>query len=97
MEKLYRIEEVAALIGNSVFTINLWYRWKKKQPDNELAAKLPDITYKNGKKYWTQSDIYKLIEFKEMIPAGRNGVMGSVTNADWKKKHKKEREITEDE
>lgn len=76
-----RIEEVAILIGSSVQSINNWYRFKKGNPDNELCKILPDFIQAGERqtRYWKSSDIWKLIEFKNTIPHGRNGIMGSVT------------------
>jgi predicted DNA-binding transcriptional regulator AlpA len=80
-ERLLKIEEVALMIGVSVQTINIWYKWARTNPDNDYAKMLP--TYKQmgtrQTRYWTQSDIWKLIEFNKVIPRGRNGVMGDVT------------------
>lgn len=80
-ERLLKIEEVALMIGVSVQTINIWYRWARNNKDNEYAQLLPEYT-QNGPRqtrYWTQSDIWKLIEFNKVIPRGRNGVMGDIT------------------
>ena len=76
-----RVEELAAKIGTSVPTISAWYRWKKQNPEHELAKLLPCFVRKgpHGTKYWYESDIPRLMEFKNSIPQGRNGVMGSVT------------------
>ena len=76
-----RIEEVAMLIGSSVQSINNWYRFKKNNPENELCMLLPEFeqTGERQTRYWNSDDIWKLIEFKNAIPHGRNGVMGSVT------------------
>ena len=80
-ERLLKIEEVALMIGVSVQTINIWYRWAKEHKDNEYAQLLPAYRQTGNRqtRYWTQSDIWKLIEFNKTIPRGRNGVMGDVT------------------
>lgn len=80
-DRMLRIEEVALTINSSVQTLNNWYRWKKLNPDNELASILPDYIQQGPKqtRYWKSSDIGKLLEFKLTIPHGRNGVLGEIT------------------
>lgn len=78
---LLKIQEVAVMIGSSVQTISMWYKFKKENPENEYAKMLPEYkTIGNLKtRYWNRDDIWKLIEFKINIPHGRYGVFGSVT------------------
>lgn len=80
-EKLFKVEEVALFVGTSVATINIWYRWKRNHPDHELAKLLPDFiqTGPRQKRLWKQSDCWKLIEFRQTIPHGRNGLLGDTT------------------
>lgn len=80
-DRLLRVEEVALQIGVSVQSINVWYRWARQNSDNEYAKILPQYiqTTSRSVRYWRQSDIWKLLEFKASIPHGRNGVLGSVT------------------
>lgn len=80
MQKL-KITEVAVLINRSVQTINMWYQWKRENPDNELAQLLPDYTQEGNRKtrYWDKDDVWKFLEFEQQIPKGRNGFMGKVT------------------
>lgn len=88
-EKLLRIEDVAVEIGRSVFTINLWYRFKKQNPDNKYAKLLPDFYQLEGERqtrYWKKSDIPKLLAFKDALPRGNGGVMGDVTQKYYRKK-----------
>jgi len=76
------VQEVAVIIGSSVQTINGWYRWKALHPDHELAELIPEYTRLPGgrlTRYWNQSDIWRLIQFKKAIPQGRHGIMGDVT------------------
>jgi len=80
-DRKLKIGEVALLIGSSIYTINLWYKFKREEPDNEYAKLLPDY-YQDGERqtrYWLESDIWKLIEFKQSINVGRKGFMGAVT------------------
>lgn len=95
-KRLLKLEEVAILIGSSGKSINNWYWFKRENPDNEYAQMLPDFI-QNGERqtrYWRESDIWKLIEFKNAIPQGRNGIMGSITQRYYKKK---EDEVENDE
>lgn len=80
-EKLFRVEEVALGVGVSIATINFWYRWKRTHPEHELAKLLPDFIQSNARqtRYWKQSDVWKIIQFRQAIPHGRNGVLGDVT------------------
>ena len=80
-DELLNVQKVATLIDSSVPTISSWYRWKRANPDHEFAQKLPDFERHGAHKarYWKYSDIPKLIDFKNSIPQGRNGVMGSIT------------------
>lgn len=89
--RLYTAGETSVLCGISVETLNLWYRFKKYNPDNNYAKMLPEIKHKednNKVRYWNEEDIYKLVEFKSTIPQGRNGVMGKITQKYVKKKEK---------
>ena len=76
-----KIEERAMRIDSSVQTINNWYKWKRLNPDNELASLLPEYIQDGARqtRYWNTEDIWKMIEFKQHIIRGRNGVMGDVT------------------
>ena len=85
--KLLTIEEVAVSVGVSVQTINIWYRWKKQNPEHERAKMLPDFiqTKPRQLRFWEPQDVIKLIDFKNTVKTGRNGIMGSVTQAYVKK------------
>ena len=87
-ERLLKIEELALLLGVSTHTINIWYRWARENPDSEYAKLIPAYNQMGTRqtRYWNQSDVWKLIEFRNSIPKGRNGVMGTVTQ----RKNKKE-------
>lgn len=73
-----KIEELAMRIDSSTQTINNWYKWKRENPDNELAAVLPEYVQEGNRqtRYWNTEDIWKFIEFKQAVVHGRNGVMG---------------------
>lgn len=78
---LLRIEEVALLIGASTQTINNWYRWKKINENHPLAKLLPDYVQEGNRqmRFWKKSDIWSIVEFKNSIPHGRNGILGDIT------------------
>ena len=85
------VEQVAMLVGVSAKTINNWYWFKQVEPDNEYAKMLPDYTQTHEKatRYWSMPDVYKLIEFRNSIPHGRNGVLGNVTQK-WSRRKREE-------
>ena len=80
-EHMINATEVALLVGTTVPTLNTWYKWKALEPEHELAKLLPDYTRIGNKRtrYWKESDVYKIIEFRAKLPQGRNGVLGKVT------------------
>lgn len=91
-DKRLAVAELAVAIGTSVPTISSWYRWKRENPENEYAKLLPDF-FRGGAhrtRYWHESDIPGILEFKNSIPQGRNGIMGSVTQR-YLKKNKDDR------
>lgn len=80
-DSVVRVEELAVIIGSSVPTISSWYRWKRQNPEHEMAKVLPDF-FRFGPhrtRYWHESDIPALLQFKNSLPQGRNGIMGSIT------------------
>ena len=89
-EKLLNVSEVSLLVGASIQTITSWYKWKSLHPEHELAKLIPDYTRVGNRRtrYWKQSDVWSLKQFKENIPQGRNGIMGDVTQCYVKKKPK---------
>lgn len=91
-EKKLRIEEVALAIGVSCKTINNWYWYKRENPDSRLATLLPDYIQDGERqaRYWRQSDIWKLLDFKSKIPRGRAGIMGGITQKYYHKRKDKE-------
>ena len=80
-ERRIKVEELALSVGVSVKTINNWYAFKQAEPDHELSKLLPDFEqdHARGTRTWKFSDIWKVKAFKERIPIGRNGAMGSIT------------------
>ena len=97
-DRLLKIEEVALASGVSVKTINFWYMFRRENPDNEYAKMLPEYIQMGERKqrFWTEDAIWKLIEFKKVVPKGCRGVMGGTThktkeNKNGKKKYKRKR------
>lgn len=90
MEKLLRIEEVAVTLGCSSKSINNWYWFRRENPDNEYAKMLPDYVQEGSRqtRFWRESDIPKLKEFKQSLPQGRGGIMGCITQRYYQKKEK---------
>lgn len=86
--KLLTIEEVAVSVGVSTQTINIWYRWAKQNPTHDRAKMLPTPIQAKPRqtRFWEPQDVMKLIEFKNTVKTGRDGIMGSITQAYVKKK-----------
>lgn len=82
------INAVAQLVGVTPLTINHWYKFKKENPEHELAKMLPDYSqaYATAPRLWSYGAIRELIKFKETRPLGCGGQMGSVTKRYYKKK-----------
>ena len=78
---LINVQALAFLVGSSIQTISSWYRWKRLHPEHELAKLLPEYQTIGNRntRYWRREDVYKLVNFKNAIPQGRNGIMGDVT------------------
>lgn len=91
--KLLNAQEVAVIVGISVPTLNSWYKWRKLEPDHEMSTLLPDYVQEGGRqtRYWKDTDVWKLIEFRQRIPKGRNGILGKVTQQ-YVKKSKEEQD-----
>jgi hypothetical protein len=75
------IEELACMIGTSVQTINIWYKFKKHFPKDPKAKLLPEYTQEgpHRTRYWNTDDVWKIVEFKNSIVKGRKGTMGDIT------------------
>lgn len=81
-ERMIKAPELARRIDISIQAFTEWYRWKEENPDHPLAQYLPDYTKLPGgrrTRFWKESEIWKLEEFKKRLPRGRNGIMGKVT------------------
>ena len=93
MERKLKATEVIFLLGISYRTLEVWYTFKRKNPEHELAKMLPECEQEgfNRPRYWKESDIPKLIAFKEAVPHGRYGVFGEITHLNKYVKQRKER------
>ena len=95
-EVLVTATQVAAQAGISIQTLNIWYKFKRDNPEHELAKMLPDyLVGERRTRYWKMSDVYKLVEFQTNLPKGRNGVMGDITQKYYRKDNKNDRQGTE--
>ena len=90
-ERLLRIEEVSLLVNSSTQTINNWYRWKRMNPEHPLAKMLPDYLQSGERqtRYWKNSDIWGILEFKQNLPHGRTGILGDITQKRYRMKKEK--------
>lgn len=93
-----KIEEVAVAIGVSMHTVENWYTFKRMHPEHEFAQMLPDFIQEGPRqtRYWKRSSIPELLKFKSIVPKGRNGFLGDVTQA-WYRKKRKEKKDAEKE
>lgn len=76
---LYKKDVVCALLEISDRTLINWYAFKSKYPDSEYAQLIPQPAQfeKRGTRYWTESDIVTLQQFKQIVPKGRLGLKNS--------------------
>ena len=84
-ERLLKATEVAFLVGIAPKTLEVWYAFKRKHPDNEYAKMLPNYQQEvsRGIRYWKESDIEKILEFKKNKPTGKNGLFGDITHMNY--------------
>lgn len=80
-ERLINVQEVAYRVGCSIQTISGYYKFKNENPNNEYSLMLPDFVRQGNRntRYWRESDVAAIIRFRNSIPQGRNGALGSVT------------------
>ena len=76
-----KIEEVAVRTGVSTQTINRWYKFKRENPKDKISRLLPAYKVAKSEKnlpirLWKESDIDKLIQFRDNVTRGRDGIMG---------------------
>ena len=81
-ERMIKAPELSVMIGTSIQTITTWYRWKASNPHHEMAQWLPEYTTLPGgrkTRFWKESEVWKLKEFKKNVTYGRYGIMGKET------------------
>ena len=76
-----KIEEVAVRVGVSTQTINRWYKFKRERPKDKASRLLPAYKVAKSEKnlpvrLWKEDDINKLIQFRDNVTRGRDGIMG---------------------
>lgn len=76
-----KITTLAIKLNCSTQSINNWYKWKELNPEHELAKLLPDyeMDSRTRTRYWEETDVWKILEFRTKLPTGRNGILGDVT------------------
>lgn len=85
-ECIYSKKEVCDFLGISTFTLEAWYRWERKEIQNECVWDyyLPQplqIQNKRGKSLrWSLAMVEQLQNYQSKIIRGRNGVYGKYTN-----------------
>lgn len=79
--KLINAQELAYRVGCTPQTISSYYRFKRENPSSELALMLPDYIRLGNRntRYWKETDVAEIIKFRSIMPQGRNGALGSVT------------------
>ena len=91
-DDLVPIEYVCYKLGISTQAINLWYRWKQREPEayKNFGHELPEYIQSGPRKkrLWHKADIQKIKEFQKSLPQGRAGILGNVTQI--KKRREKE-------
>lgn len=94
-ERLFNVNEVALYLGVVSTTLNRWYLFKKENPDSEWSNMIPDYVTlsdnQRAQRYWREGEIFRLMEFRDKFPKGRNGIMGSVTQRYVKQKKKEKK------
>lgn len=76
-ERVLSAKEVCEEVGCSLISLNNWYKYKKLNPDSELGKILPEYAnndFEPGRpRYWKESDIVKILQFKNSLVRGRYG------------------------
>ena len=75
--------EVCYMLGIAESTLRNWIKWYKQDGTNCPELPLPHKV--GNKNYWNRSDMGKMFAFRDWVPHGRNGRMGSVNRKYWKK------------
>lgn len=84
------INKISQLLDISQNTIGNWYKWYNKNK-SEKIPELPSYYQKGvkGQRFWKESDIPKLIVFRDWVPKGRGGLMGDLNCKYYRRKKEK--------
>ena len=84
-ERLLKATEVAFILGIAPKTLEVWYMFKRKHPDNDYAKMLPDYIQERerGQRFWKESDVAKIKAFQDAKPKGKNGLFGDITHMNY--------------
>lgn len=79
--------KVAQALDISVSTLNNWYKWTAACHE-ELPEGMPVLPVyvqhtPRGPRYWNEEDISQLEAFRDWLPKGRGGVMGTWNARFW--------------
>lgn len=93
MAKLLTANQVCNEVGISIFTLNNWYRYKRENPNDDLARILPDYTkeFTTSPRQWRRADIKKLLKFKQTRNLGSKGQMAKTIQKYYKKEKQNEK------
>lgn len=85
-EKIYLRDELCKALGISVHTLQKWYQWEKYElkdgtVKHSYLPKPQKVAGRRGSpKYWTESQLELLRDYKSTIVVGRHGKYGKYTN-----------------
>lgn len=94
-EILLTATKVIQQLDISARTLDSWYKFYNGSYEKpEGMPKLPPYIQERprGPRFWKQSDMTALKEFKEWVPKGRGGVMGRVNEQYWSPQYRKQKE-----
>ena len=76
---LYNVTEVTEIVGITTPTLESWLRFKHEQPEHELSMLLPEPKRVGPRKarYWTKEEVRRIMLFKEKLPRGCKGILGT--------------------
>ena len=79
--KLLNVDDVCDELGITTATLANWYKFKTENPEAEICNLLPEIIRigPRNARFWRVEDLDRLKTFRDEMPRGRRGIMGSVT------------------
>ena len=93
MPNLLTVNQVAAKIGKTAYTIKRWYNWYEQLTIEQIEEyrkqgmpELPQCAILGPTKwrYWDEADIPKLKKFSKWVPHTKRGVMNNLNNEEEK-------------